>query len=377
MTTEKETKQKRKKGKVRYAVVGLGHIAQSAVLPAFKNAKKNSELVALVSDDQEKHEKLGAMYNARTYTYDEYENCLRSGNIDAVYIALPNNMHHDFTVRAAENGVHVLCEKPMAVTENECLDMIRIADENQVKLMIAYRLHFEETNLKAIEIVQSGEIGEARLFRSVFSMPVKEGDIRVQRELGGGTLYDIGIYCINAARYIFREEPTEVAAFLGNNADPRFKEVEEMVSAILRFPGDRHATFTSSFSTEKTASYQVVGTAGNLIVDPTYGYSGELKYQLTVNGKTQKKTFSKRDQFAAEILYFSDCVLNNIQPEPSGEEGLADIRIIRALYESANTGRPVQLPPFERTARPTLAQEIKQPAVKEPNLVNAQSPTGN
>src|SRR4030095_159091 len=252
------------KPKIRYAVVGLGYIAQIAVLPAFAKAK-NSRLVALVSDDPEKLKKLSRKYDVPlTYSYDQYDECLRSGEVDAVYIALPNSMHRDYTVAACRAGIHVLCEKPMAVTESECEDMISAADENDVKLMIAYRLHFEEANLKAVELAQSGKLGEVRAFNSVFTIQVKEGDIRLKKDLGGGTLYDIGIYCKNAAQYIFQAEPIEVAAFDANNGEPRFEEVDEMTGAILRFPDERLATFTCSFGAADVSSYRIVGTKGSL-----------------------------------------------------------------------------------------------------------------
>src|SRR5262245_2363940 len=224
--------------KIRYAVVGLGHIAQVAVLPAFAHAGRNSVLTALVSDDSEKLRQLGQRYSVKlTYPYERYDDCLRSGDVDAVYIALPNSMHGEYSVRAANAGVHVLCEKPMAVTEKECQAMISAARKHKVKLMLAYRLHFEETNLKAIEIVKSGKLGEPRVFNSVFGLDVKEGNIRTQADLGGGTLYDLGVYCINAARNLFHSEPEEVFAYSGTRNDSRFKEIDEMTSAVLRFPG--------------------------------------------------------------------------------------------------------------------------------------------
>jgi predicted dehydrogenase len=368
---------KNPKGKVRYAVVGLGHIAQSAVLPAFAHAKENSELAALVSDDPLKHEKLGRQYGVRTYSYDEYEQCLSAGRIDAVYIALPNNLHCEYAVRAARAGVHVLCEKPMAVTEDECRQMIRAAEERDVQLMIAYRLHFEEANLEAVRVAHSGRLGDVRFFNSVFTMPVKAGDIRVQSRLGGGTLYDIGIYCVNAARYLFQAEPLEVFAMTASNGDERFREVEEMTAATLRFPGDRLATFTCSFSTDKVSQYQIVGTRGDLRVEPAYGYALDLKHHLTVDGKTEEKNFPKRDQFAPELVYFSNGILKGKYPEPSGYEGLADVRVIRALYRSAKTGERVKLADFARAKRPTVKQAIKRPAVKSvPPLVHAESPSG-
>ena len=364
-----------KSTKIRYAVVGLGYIAQIAVLPAFAKAK-NSELTALVSDDNVKLQKLSKKYKVPyTYSYEGFDECLRSGQIDAVYIALPNSMHRDYTVRACQAGIHVLCEKPLAVTEAECKEMISAASDNGVKLMTAYRLHFEQANMKAVEIVQAGKLGEVRAFNSVFTMQVKEGDIRLQKELGGGTLYDIGIYCINAARYLFKDEPIEVFGFSANNGEKRFKEVDEMFSAVLRFPDERLASFTTSFGASDISAYQIVGTEGNLTVDPAYEFAAALKHYLTIKGKTRERVFPKRDQFAPELIYFSDCVINDKQPEPSGEEGLADVRIIEALYRSAASGEPLRLGKFEKEERPTIDQEIHEPPIKKPELVRAATPS--
>jgi predicted dehydrogenase len=364
--------------KVRYGVLGLGHIAQVAVLPAFAHASQNSELAALVSDDPEKLERLGRRYKVkRRYSYEEFEECLRSGEIDAVYIALPNHLHREYTERAARAGIHVLCEKPMAVTEEDCLAMIRVADANGVKLMIAYRLHFEEGNLTAIDLVQSGKLGDPRLFDSVFTMQVKEGDIRLNpRELGGGPVYDIGVYCINAVRNLFGAEPMEVMAFSANNGHPRFHDCEETTSAMLRFPGrERLASFTVSFGASDVSEYRVVGTKGDLVMDPAYEYAGDLTQRLTIDGKTRRRTFPKRDQFAPEILHFSECILTGSEPEPSGWEGYADVRVVRAIYRSADTGEPVTLEPFSKEVRPSLEQEVRRPPVRKPELVNTEAPS--
>ncbi len=364
--------------KVRYAVVGLGHIAQVAVLPAFAHAE-NSQLTALVSDDPDKLEKLGRKYKVKTRCrYADYNECLASGEVDAVYIALPNHLHREYAERAARAGVHVLCEKPMAPTEDDCLAMLRAAEENKVKLMVAYRLHFEEANLKAIDLVQGGKIGDPRLFDSVFTMTVKEGDIRLNpREQGGGTLYDIGIYCINAVRNLYGAEPMEVVAFSANNGDPRFLQCEETTSAILRFPGrERLASFTCSFGAADVSNYRVVGTQGDLVLEPAYEYAGTLKQRITVHGRTRERSFPKRDQFAGELIHFSECILTGAEPEPSGWEGLADVRVIRALYRSADSGQPVTLDPFDKdTQRPSLDQEIRRPPVQKPELVNTEAPS--
>lgn len=369
MVGKKQTK------KIRYAVVGLGHITQNAVLPAFEHAGENSELVALVSSDTTKLKKLGKKYGIdNLYLYEEYEQCLTSGEIDAVYIALPNSMHREYAIKAATCGVHVLCEKPMAVTEEDCEAMIAAAEENNVKLMIAYRLHFEEANLGAIEIVTSGKIGEPRIFNSVFSMQVKEGDIRTQKKMGGGSLYDIGIYCINAARYIFRDEPIEVTAMTASSDDERFEEVDEITSAVMRFSDEKIASFTCSFGSTDAAMYQVLGTKGMLTVNPAFEYEADLKYEVTIEGRTNSKRISRRDQFAPELVYFADCVLKNKKPEPDGTEGLIDVRIIEAIYESARTGKTVRLDDMFKNRRPTLNMEMKKPKPNKPELVNTEAP---
>ena len=187
-----------------------------------------------------------------------------------MYIALPNNMHCDYVTRAAKAGVHVLCEKPMAVTEQECRQMIRAVERARTQLMVAYRLHLEEANVKAVEIARSGKLGKLRMFNSLFSLQVREGDIRVRRKMGGGSLYDIGVYCINAARYLFQDNPVEVSAFSVKGTDRRFREVDEMSGALLRFPGDRLASFICSFGAADVSSYEVIGTKGRLQVDPAY-----------------------------------------------------------------------------------------------------------
>jgi predicted dehydrogenase len=332
-----------KASKTRYAVVGIGAFAKSDILPAFIEAE-NSELVALVSGDAAKRDELAQKYDVRsTYSYEEYDDLLKSGNIDAVYLAVPNHLHCDYTVRAAKAGIHVLCEKPMAITVEECQTMIEAAKANQIELMIAYRLHLEPANLHAIEVVQSGQLGKPRIFTSTFTQQVFEGDIRLNKEIGGGTLDDIGIYCINAARYIFQSEPIAVFATSASNSEERFKTVPEMTSVIMRFSEDRLATFTCSFGAVRIQTYQVVGTKGDLRVELAYSTQGPIKHILTVDGKTQEYSFEAHNQVVAELVYFSDCIAQDKEPKTSGLEGLTDVQIIRALYKSIEIGSFVQL----------------------------------
>lgn len=362
--------------KIRYAVVGQGYITQVAVLPAFAHAQKNSELAALVSDDPVKLEKLARTYAVpRVAAYDEYDALMASGEIDAVYIALPNHLHLDYTLRAARAGIHVLCEKPMAVTESECKRMTRECSKQGVKLMVAYRLHFDKANLSAVELVRSGKIGDPRIFNSVFTMQVRDAEnIRLREDTGGGVLYDIGIYCINAARYLFRAEPTEVFAMTASNDERRFSAVEEMASAVMRFPNDRLASFSCSFGAARGSAYEVVGSRGMLRVAPAYGYAEDLALHLTVEGKSRQRVFPQRDQFAPQLIYFSDCIRSDSEPEPSGQEGLIDVRIIEALYQSARTARVVSLPRMKKRTRPAIKQALSRPAIDKPSLVHARPP---
>jgi glucose-fructose oxidoreductase len=362
------------KSKVRYAVVGLGHIAQVAVLPAFKTAR-NSELYALVSNDPEKLRKLGKKYKlSHLYPYEEYSRAL--SNVDAVYLAVPNHLHREYAVRAAAAGVHVLCEKPMAPTPQECREMIEAANRNHVKLMIAYRLHFEAGNLEAVKLAQTGKLGDIRFFASEFAQQVADQNVRITEPVprGGGPLYDMGVYCINAARYLFRAEPLEVCALAESKlSDERFERVEEMVSAVLRFPGDRLATFTCSFGAADVSRYTVGGTKGLLRADPAYEYAEGIRLEVTVDGRTRTRSFPKRDQFAAELAYFSNCVLRDKEPEPSGVEGLVDVQIIDAIYHSIRTRRTVAIPQLTVKKRPTEGQEIRRPAHGKPQVVHAHS----
>ncbi|WP_437834757.1 Gfo/Idh/MocA family protein [Sorangium sp. So ce1153] len=362
--------------KIRYAVVGAGNIAQVAVLPAFENAAENSELVALVSGDPDKLAALGERHGvAERGGYDELEDVLKRSRADAVYIALPNTMHREYTERAAAAGVHVLCEKPMAMTEEDCEAMIRATKDRGVKLMIAYRLHFEEANLKAIEIARSGKLGQVRAFTSLFTQVVRPDDIRTRSDEGGGALFDLGVYCVNAARYLFREEPSEALALSLRLDEKRAKDVDETTSAILRFPSGAVAQFTVSQGLSSVSSFRIAGTEGDLRVEPAFDYTADIKHYLTVGGKTEEKTYKKRDQFAPELVYFSRCVLEDKEPEPSGLEGFADVRVMLAIQDSAASGRAEAIAPFERDQRPGMGQNIKKPPVEPPEPVKAPSPS--
>lgn len=356
--------------KIRYAVIGLGHIAQTAVLPAFEQTE-NSQLCALITGDPGKEAELSQRLRVPAYSYDDLEVAVREQGIDAVFIAVPNSLHRKFTERAAALGVHVLCEKPMAVSEEDCHAMIKVCSDANVRLMIAYRLHFASAHVRAIALGRDGGLGELRYFNSLFSTQVAPDNIRTRGDAGGGPLFDIGIYCINAARYLFRDEPVEVLSASATGNDDRFTEVEEMISVVLRFPGERLASFTCSFGASSMDQFDLVGTEASLHVEPAYTYSGEMKWTLRSGNDLKERSFPPGDQFAGELTYFSNCILHGRKPEPSGIEGLADVRIINAIFESSLLGRPVSIEPVEKRKRASEAQEIIMPPPEGPVLVSS------
>ena len=362
--------------KVRYAVVGAGWIAQEDFMPGVEHTG-NSVMTALVTGDAEKARELAKMYDIEHVTdYNGYEALVKSGKLDAVYIATPNSNHTDFVVKALEAGIHVLCEKPMAETPEDCQKMIDAGEKTGAKLMIAYRLHFEEATIEALETVRAGKIGEPRIFNSVFCQQVSEENSRTAGKNWAGPLPDMGPYPINAVRQLFQAMPTEVFAFRASKAEPRFKEIEEMITAVLRFPGERLATFTVSYGANPMGQYRVVGTEGDLEVTPGYTWQKGLTHKLTVGEKKSDTSYGKSDHFGGETKYFSDCVLDDKHPEPDGEEGLADVLVIKAIEESMATGKPVAVKGLVRKQWPTREQVQKLSPIKPGEMVNAAPPEG-
>jgi predicted dehydrogenase len=359
------------KTKIRYAVVGAGNIAQVAVLPAFAHAKENSELVAIVSGDANKRNELRKKYDLQyDADYADFESLLTAARVDAVYIATPNSNHWDFTERAAKAGVHVLCEKPLGLNANDVEAMADVCAAANVKLMVAYRLHFDEATLETYDLIAKGKIGEPRIFESTFTHVVRPGDIRTQSELGGGALLDLGVYCINMARHVFRAEPLEVSAM-----SVMKDGTDETTTATLRFSDDRIAHFTVSNAGSAVASFRVVGTDGDLLCEPAYEYAEAQIHYLTRDEKTKKETYGKRDQFAPQLIHFSDCILENREPKPSADEAYADLRIVDAIARSAATGQIVHLEPRPHDYHPEPSQEMKKPPVGKQKVVNAPSPS--
>lgn len=359
--------------KVRYAVVGAGWIAQEDFMPGVAKTG-NSVITALVTGDAKKGRELSEKYETIEHVcdYSGFDALLRSGKIDAIYLATPNTMHRDFTVRALEAGIHVLCEKPMAPTLEDCRAMIDAGKKSGAKLMIAYRLHFEEGTLEAIEALRAGKIGQVRVFSCLFTQNVEPSNHRTEGDKWAGPLPDMGPYPINGVRNLFGAEPIEAFGRVASaQGDPRFAEIPEMVNAWLRFPDERIAQFTVSYGSEAVSEYRVSGTEGDLLMVPGFSWEKGQTMTLTVKGDAKETKFDKVDHFAGETKYFSDCVLDNVEPEPDGEEGLCDVAVIKAIEASIASGKVERVEAIARSKRPTRAQVQKLPASKPPELVDA------
>lgn len=361
--------------KVRYAVVGIGWISQAAFLPKVEHTG-NSEVVAFVSGHEDKAAKVGEKYGIKEiYAYDEYDQLLSSGTIDAVYLATPNWDHVDLAVRTLDAGIHLLLEKPMATSVEDCQRIIAASERTGAKLMIAYRMHHEPAMLKAFEIARSGKLGHLCYFNSSFSQPVNYQNHRAKNGYWAGPVPDMGPYPINTARNLFGAEPIEVSA-MGTRTDPeRFRDFDDQVAVNLRFPGGRIATMLLSYSGADLDDFRIVGTLGDLYSTPAFAMPGGFKHTVTIGEKKSEESFRPTDQFGGELKYFSDCIQRNKHPEADGEEGLLDIRVIAALERALETGQPQQLEPYVRKLRPTSAQAQELHKVDDPELVGVHQPS--
>lgn len=362
--------------KVRYAVVGLGDIAQEAMLPGIAHTG-NSEVVAFVTDDPEKAREVGEKYDVTdTYRYDQFDALLASGTIDAIYLATPNWRHAEFILPALAAGVHVLTEKPLEISTEKCREIIAAEKASSAKLMVAYRLHFEPATLSTIEHIRSGDLGELVLFTATFAQMLDPKNHRAHNGVNAGPLLDMAPYPINAARYIFEAEPTEVVcAVATRHPDAGFGDLDDTYAVTLRFPGDRLAQFVVTYYANGIDTYSVVGTKGSITMNPGFGFGNPLEQQITIGEKKTHKSHKSTDQFGGEMRYFSDCILNGTDPEPDAEEGFADLRVIEGILRTLETGKAQTLEPFTRSRRiDPAAQEQTLSEQSPPSLVNASNP---
>ena len=362
--------------RMRFAVVGGGWISQAAFIPGLAQTG-NAVFTALVTGDPEKAASLGKTYGVRTATYDTYEALLDSGDIDAVYVATPNWRHREHAVPALQRGIPVLLEKPMATSVADAEGIAEAARASGAALMIAYRLHCEPGTLDAIERVRTGELGDVRLFSSVFTQHVSSANHRANSGFWAGPIPDMGAYPINAVRNLFAAEPVEVSA-AGVRTPGRGLEIDDIVSVTLRFPGGRLAQFVVGFTGASLDQYRLVGTRGTLEVDPAFGFGPDvaMAHRATIEGRAGTRSFPVTDQFGGQAAYFVDCVRNGETPEPDGEEGILDMIVIAAIERALATGQTQTLPERTRARRATPDQARTLPLATTPDLVNAAEPGG-
>ena len=326
-----------------WCIVGLGRISMEHFMPGVTNSK-NGRLTALVSGHREKAEKQAAMYNVPSpsiYSYDNYDEIARNREIDGVYIALPNSMHAEYTIRAARAGKHVLCEKPMATSIEDCRRMIEESAKHHVKLMIAYRCQYQPQHLKAIELIRSGQIGQVQVIESAFGFPIQPGEWRLNKKMaGGGPLLDVGIYALNACRYLSGEEPMDIRANASTiDKDGRFAEVEENDGWTMRFPSGILASCTTTYGGDTGGGgfFKVHGSKGWVAMEPAFPYNGMRLTAHLQDGQDLDMPDPQKDpaQFTTQADYFADCVWNNREPKTDGQEGLRDMTYISQIYEAA------------------------------------------
>jgi predicted dehydrogenase len=329
---------------VGFAAVGLGTISSIFMRACARSQKaKITALVTGHGDTKGKH--FAAMYGvpeSSIYSYEDYDRLRDNKAVDAVYIGLPNSMHREYTIRAAQAGKHVLCEKPMAISSAECREMIDACRKADRKLMIGYRVHYEPTHIEARRIVQSGQLGPVQAFEGGFGFNARPNEWRLTRQYaGGGSLMDVGIYPMNEIRWMLGEAPNRFTAVPStiDHASGRFTQMEETLNWTMQFPSQVSASLACSYGASMPGFLRIHGTHATLEISPAYDYSGV--HMQSVGGPQRVDMTSPGNQDSTHFLYeadhFADCIRNNTTPLTPGEEGLADLITIEAIYKAAGT----------------------------------------
>lgn len=340
--------------RVGYCIVGLGRLSLDEILPAFGQAKR-SRLVAVMSGTLDKAKLVAQQYGVpenAVYGYGDWDKLQANPQIQAVYVVTPNAVHHDDVVAAAAAGKHVLCEKPMAASSAEARAMIAACERAKVKLMIAYRCQYEPYNREVVRIARSGEFGKPRMIQAFNGQTTGLPEQwRLKKALsGGGSLPDIGLYCLNGVRALLGEEPNLIQAQTYSPADdPKFREVEESVSFTLRFPSGVIAQCMCSYGVYEARRLTVHTSGADITLENAFAYVGQRLIVGHRDGKAGSqdiKVLGAKNQFALEMDHFSRCIQENRRPRTPGEEGLQDHVLMEAIYEAARTGAPVSIAPL-------------------------------
>ncbi len=337
--------------RVGFALVGLGAYALGQILPNL-GASRRCRLAAVVSGNADKARAVARAHglaDRHVYDYERFDRIADDETVDVVYVLLPNTMHRAWAERAFAAGKHVLCEKPMAATVADCEAMIAAGRDAGRKLMVGYRAQFDPYNLRAIDLVrgEDPQIGTPRLVVGshgrLLDLSATRDGWRAKRDLaGGGSLFDIGIYSLNGARYLLGEEPTEVSARFTPGSGRAEVEVEEGVVWSMAFPSGAVASCTSSYLVDEVKRLSVQGDEGEVRLDPATDYY--VRNLVLTRGQTHRRiVLSNPNQFAAMLDEMAEAVQTDREPQTPGAEGLRDVRIMEAIYASAASGRPVLL----------------------------------
>jgi predicted dehydrogenase len=328
--------------KLGVALVGLGKLSEEQLAPAFKKTKR-CRLAAIVSGTPKKLKDWGAKYKIpeeNRYSYENFDDIADNSEVDIVYVVLPNAMHAEYTIRAARARKHVLCEKPMEVSVRKCEQMIEACQSAKVQLAVAYRLQFEPHHLEMMRLAHEEKFGAVKLIEASFGFKIGEpNQWRLKKALsGGGSLMDVGIYALQGARYITQEEPIEVTAFETKTDRKKFKEVDEAIFWTMKFPSGVMANCGCNYVADDMDRLRVHADEGWFELEPAYEYGG-------LKGKTSEGPLKikQTDHFATEMDEFAKCINAGRKIKISGEEGLKDVRVLMAVYESVRKGRPVKL----------------------------------
>jgi predicted dehydrogenase len=328
--------------KLGIALCGLGRLSTGQLGPALLKTK-HCRLTGIITGTPAKAERWKAQYNIpdkSIYNYDTMSKMADNPDIDIVYVVTPNGLHADHTIKAARAGKHILCEKPMEVSPEKCQEMIDVCSKVGRKLAIAYRCHFEPHNLECVRLAREKEFGDLRIVEACFNIPVGgPGQWRLNKALsGGGALMDVGIYALQATRYLTGEEPVLVSGMETKTDPVKFKEVDESIVWQQKFPSGVIAYCSASYNSSPVARFTATAARGWFELNPAFFYGGNKGRRS--DGKAIE--FPEIDQFAAEMDDFAQCILNDKPTKVPGEEGLRDVKIMTAIYESVRTGKEVK-----------------------------------
>ena len=323
---------------VNFALVGLGSLSTHQLAPALQKTK-HAKLKGIVTGTPAKAEKWSKQYgieHRNIYNYDNFDQLSENEEIDVIYIVLPNGMHHEFTIRAAEAGKHVLCEKPMAVSSQQCREMIQACEKNNRKLAIGYRCQFEPHHQQCIEFAREQTFGRLREIRAGFGFQIGDpNQWRLDKKLaGGGAMMDVGIYALQACRYLTGEEPASVTAQQTTTNPEKFDEVDETIIWTMKMPSGVNCLCSTTYAYNGVNRFHAYAQDGWFELSPAYSYNG-------IEGRSAKGPIDKPeiDQFAAEMDAFARVILEGAENRVPGEEGLKDLLAIEAIYKAVNTGR--------------------------------------